>query len=42
MYGGSMPSDNNDINVDQEPDMDYEQLHEQRKFDSDNEEFEIL
>lgn len=43
MYGGSArPADNNDINVDQEPDMDYEQLSEQRKFDSDNEEFEIL
>ena len=39
-----LASETNDINVvpDDNTGMDYEQLSEQRKYDSDNDEFEIL
>ena len=44
MYSSRMAADNSDINVDPDDStgMDYEQLSEHRKYDSDNEEFEIL
>ena len=44
MYSSRMTADNSDINVDPDDStgMDYEQLSEHRKYDSDNEEFEIL
>ena len=44
MYGSRLGADSSDINVDPDDNtgMDYEQLSQNRKYDSDNEEFEIL
>ena len=44
MYSSRLGTDSSDINVDPDDNtgMDYEQLAEHRKYDSDNEEFEII